>query len=75
MLIRFKIKRTVLLSALKVLQQVLPFSRLAQEGVMMEMKIKGNQLTMRCTVASVTLPCECEGEARIVTASITSDAL
>ena len=35
---------------------------------MMEMKIKGNSLTMRCTVASVTLPCECEGEARVVAA-------
>ncbi len=68
MTIRFKIKRTVLLSALKVLQQVLPFSRRAQEGTMMEIKIKGNQLNMRCTVASVTLPCECEGEARIVAA-------
>ena len=65
---RFKIKRTVLLSAIKVLQQVLPFSRLAQEGVMMEMKIKGDQVTMRCTVASVTLPCKCEGEARVVVA-------
>ena len=68
MIIRFKIKRTVLLSAIKVLQQVLPFSRKAQEGIMMEMKIKNGQVTMRCTVASVTLPCESEGEARIVTA-------
>lgn len=68
MLIRFKIKRTVLLSALKVLQQVLPFSRKAQEGIMMEMKIRNGQVTMRCTVASVTLPCECEGESRIVVA-------
>ena len=38
--ISFNMKRTVLLCALKVLQQVLPFSRKPGEGVMIEMKIR-----------------------------------
>lgn len=59
--IEFNIKRTVLLSALKVLKQVLPPSRKAQDKVMMTIVVEKNDITLTCTISKIILPCDCKG--------------
>lgn len=60
-IIQFTIKRTILLSALKVLKEVLPYSRKASEGIRMNVEVLKNSVVMSCTVASVKLPCITKG--------------
>jgi predicted metalloprotease len=64
--IQLNIKKSVLLSALKVLKEVLPVSRKAQQNITMTMVITNRQLTLSCTIASVSVPCNCKGDGKII---------